>query len=455
MSLSPPIFLDNGNHQIGYLAAAQATVIFPTEEYRIGSGPTNLLLKPYAQPNDSKIMYWGDDNNFPQMIIDLYAKDPLIPVTLGKMAASIIEGGLFACQVIDYNQDGSEVVKSIMDNKEINAFMNSIWFSRYLHETANDLVWFFNAFPGLILSMDRKKILQLDANEASYCRWSVQGADGKSPYVHMNANWPGVTSDDLLGKTFPVIDPYAYDPYTPVQKQGYFKYVYPISYPTPGRHFYQLAHHDSIRTSGWLDVHAAVPLFKKYLMKNQMSIKYHWKVDVAYWANAYGDAWTKATQAEKINIKKKWLKEMNDKLTDVTKSGNSILTDREWDKVTNGYKDFIEVITVEDPLKDGKYNEDSQQAAAYILYSIGVDPSTVGLITSMGGARSGGSDKREGWLIDKSRLAPFRNFITEPLHFAAQYNGWQEQYGGWLRFRWRDTILTTLDTGAGTKKIAS
>ena len=85
----------------------------------------------------------------------------------------------------------------------------------------------------------------------------------------------------------------------------------------------------------------------------------------------------------------------------------------------------------------------------------GFDPSTVGLITSMGGARSGGSDKREGWLIDKSRLAPFRNFITEPLNFAARYNGWQEQYGGWLRFRWRDTILTTLDTGAGSKKIVS
>ncbi len=455
MSVSPPIFLDNGNHQIGYLAAMQATVLFPTEEYKIGSGATSPLLKPYAQPNDSKLMYWGDNNDFPQMIIDLYSKDPLIPVTLAKMAASIIEGGLFACQVIDYNPDGSEVVKPIMDNKEINSFMNSIWFNRYLHETANDLVWFFNAFPGLILSLDRKKILQLDANEAAYCRWSVQGKNGKSPYIFINANWPNVTSEDELGKTLPVIDPYAYDPYSPVLNNSWFKYIYPISYPTPGRHFYQLAHHDSIRTSGWLDVHAAVPTFKKYLMKNQMAIKNHWKVDVAYWGNAYGEVWEKASRSERIDIKKKWLKEMNDKLTDVTKAGNSILTDREWDKVTSGYKDFIEVVAIEDPMKDGKYNEDSQQAAAYILYSIGVDPSTVGLITSMGGARSGGSDKREGWLIDKSRLAPFRNFIVEPLNFAATYNGWQEQYGGWLRFRWRDTILTTLDTGAGTKKIVS
>lgn len=455
MSLSPPLFLDNDTYQIGYLKAVQATVIFPTEEYQLRTGAINPRLKPYAQPNDSKIMYWGEGNDFPQMIIDLYSKDPLVPVTLGKMAASIIEGGLFACKVVDYNPDGSEVVQAIMDNQEINNFLNAIWFQRYLHETANDLVWFFNAFPGLILSADRSKILQLDANEAAYCRWSVQNERGKSPYVYINANWPGVTSEDELSKKLPVIDPYTYDPYTPVRESGWYNYLYPISYPTPGRHFYQLAHHDSIRTSGWLDVHQAIPQFKKYMMSNQMAIKYHWKVDVEYWGKAYGDKWTKADAAGKIQIKKDWLKEMNAKLTDVTKAGNSILTDREWDKVLKGYKDFIEVVPVEDPFKEGKYNEDSQQAAAYVLYSIGVDPSTVGLITSMGGARSGGSDKREGWLIDKSRLAPFRNFITEPLNFAARYNGWQEQYGGWLRFRWRDTILTTLDTGAGSKKIVS
>ena len=297
MSLSPPLFLDNDTYQIGYLKAVQATVIFPTEEYQIRTGAINPRLKPYAQPNDSKIMYWGEGNDFPQMIIDLYSKDPLVPVTLGKMAASIIEGGLFACKVVDYNPDGSEVVQAIMDNQEINNFLNAIWFQRYLHETANDLVWFFNAFPGLILSADRSKILQLDANEAAYCRWSVQNERGKSPYVYINANWPGVTSEDELSKKLPVIDPYTYDPYTPVRESGWYNYLYPISYPTPGRHFYQLAHHDSIRTSGWLDVHQAIPQFKKYMMSNQMAIKYHWKVDVEYWAKAYGDKWTKADAA--------------------------------------------------------------------------------------------------------------------------------------------------------------
>ncbi len=455
MSLSPPIFLDYGSHQIGYMAGAQATVIFPTEEYKIGSGPTTPRIKDYTLPQDGDIMFWGDSNNFPQMIVDLYAKDPIIGTTLAKMAASIIEGGIFPCKLIDYNDDGSEIVEPIMNDREINNFLNAIWFNRFLHETANDLVWFFNAFPGLILSLDRSKILQLDANEAAYCRWGVQDKTGKSPWVHMNANWPNVSAQDEFSKKFPVIDPYAYDPYTPVRGNSWFKYIYPISYPTPGRHFYQLAHHDSVRTSGWLDVHTAIPAFKKYLMKNQMSIKYHWKVDVAYWEKAYGEQWTKGDAAAKLEIKKKWLKEMNDKLTDVTKAGNAILTDREWDKVTSGYKDFIEVIALEDPMKDGKYNEDSQQAAAYILYSIGVDPSTMGLITSMGGARSGGSDKREGWLIDKSRLMPFRNFMTEPIMYAATFNGWQDRYDGMFRVRWRDTILTTLDTGAGTKKVVS
>jgi hypothetical protein len=44
--------------------------------------------------------------------------------------------------------------------------------------------------------------------------------------------------------------------------------------------------------------------------------------------------------------------------------------------------------------------------------------------------------------------------LLEPLDFVAEYNGWKERYPG-LTFKFRDTILTTLDTGAGTKPVAA
>lgn len=422
---------------------------------RPGAKPTMPVSDPYYPRILDDVEQWGEANDFPQRVIDLYSKDPIIPKTLDRLATKIIGNGLMAVNVTDTNPDGTDVFTLIKD-REIKDFLKDSDFEKYLRESASDLCWFFNGWTELILSENRKRITNLVHQEASYGRWSKQDLkSGRCEYVYLNANWPDVHVKDPYTKKLRAIDPYNLSKLEEVRQGTEYKYIFPVSYPTPGKTFYQLAHHDAIRTSGWLEVHLAIPKFKKYLMDNQMTIKYHWKIDERYWPNRYGEKWEKAAKDERQALRLQWLQEMDKKLANIEKTGNSITTPKFWDEVKGQYQEYIELSTVPDPKLDGKYIEDNIEAAANIFYALGEDPTTAGFMaTGKSSSSSGGSNKREAWLTAIALLKPYRDALLEPLHFLAKYNGWYSRYPD-LKFMFRDVILTTLNTGKSTESVVS
>lgn len=438
-----------------YLPDLKATVYMPGASTGAGAfQPAAPKIRDYVSViND--IHPWGLGNDFPQQIIDLYSRDPIIPETFSKKVAMVNMSDVIAVNLLGYNDDQSEKVEWI-DDDEIWQFLNNVSNRRYLMETASDLVWFFNGFPELILSRNREKILYISHQEAAYCRYSRQPSQAEIEYVYLNANWPYVSVEDPLTIKRKCLNPYRYDriDWAKGLKEGSF--IYPINIPTPGKDYYQLANHDAIRTSGWLDIHLLVPQFKKAMMHNEMSVKYHFKVDPKYWESLYGeDIWKKSSPQEKKAKKAAWLKDMNSVLTDVENAGKSILTEKKWDQVNGKYQELIEIVAVTENMKEGKYIQDGLEAAANLFYAMGIDPTIVGFAGGdKMGARSGGSDKREAWLMMTNMLKPFRDPLLEPFYFAAEFNGWTKKYPR-LKFRFRDVILTTLDTGAGTKKTLS
>ncbi|WP_028665942.1 hypothetical protein [Runella zeae] len=445
------------DYDVAILKESGVSVFFKNSSpsTRPGTTPTMPIVDPYYPRIMDDVEHWGEANDFPQRVIELYSKDPIIPKTLDRLATKIIGNGLMAVEVINTNTDGTEVYKSIAD-REIKDFLNDPSFAKYLRETAVDLSWFFNGWSELILSENRKRITSIIHQEAAYGRWSKQDIkSGRCEFVLLNANWPDVHFKDPYTKKLKAIDPYWFNNPEVIANDSRYNYIYPVSYPTPGKTFYQLAHHDSIRTSGWLEVHLAIPKFKKYLMENQMTIKYHWKVDERYWEHRYGDRWEKGSKEERQSIRLEWLKEMDTKLANITKTGNSITTPKFWDEVKGQYQEYIELDFVPDPKLDGKYLEDNVEAAANIFYALGEDPTTAGFMgTTKGSQSSGGSNKREAWLIAIALLKPYRDALLEPLHFVAKYNGWLRRYPD-LKFIFKDTILTTLNTGKSTESIVS
>jgi hypothetical protein len=66
-------------------------------------------------------------------------------------------------------------------------------------------------------------------------------------------------------------------------------------------------------------------------------------------------------------------------------------------------------------------------------------------------ANQGGSNIREAFLVNIANAWLDRQNLLDPLETFVRFNGAQEN----MEWRFRNTILTTLDTGAGTKKTLS
>ncbi|WP_128544081.1 hypothetical protein [Larkinella soli] len=446
----------NENENVAFLPAVQAVVNLPGLALAAGSGrstaggvigalPSEPVRQKVQVPGDERIAYWGDGNDFPQQVIARASKNTVIPATLSKKAALWIGGGVFAA--------ADETSQQPVKDPDIQAFMSNITTKRYLLETALDIAWFVNAFPEFILSKNREKIVQLHANETAYCRWGrMDEKNGEMDRVYLNANWPQATATDPETISLPCINPYRFDRVNWVRGRKDFKFIYPLSYPSPGKSYYQLANWDSARSGGWLDVLEAIPQFKKYAMENQMSIKYHIEVPQEYWSTVYGERWKTANYEGKRAIRDEFLTSLMDRLTNVKNAHKGIITDKWFDIKTQQWQTIV-INVLDDKHMEGKYNEDYTEGNANLFYALEYDPTMSGFAGgSKMGSRSGGSDKREAFWIFLSQSKPYRDRIIEPFDFVAEYNGWKQRWPE-LTFKFRDTLLTTLDTGHSTADV--
>jgi hypothetical protein len=91
----------------------------------------------------------------------------------------------------------------------------------------------------------------------------------------------------------------------------------------------------------------------------------------------------------------------------------------------------------------------SAAANSEILFSLMINPNVLGAGMPGGtyAGNQGGSNIREAFLVNIANAWLDRQNLLDPLEAFLQYNGVKD-----VQLRFRNTILTTLDTGAGTTK---
>ena len=341
----------NDEYTVALLPGARAAV---STDVKSLSRPTLEIDRLASTRN---LLFWGDNNDFPQSVINNVRKDPEIGTLLDKQAALLYSGGI--SWGIPSKVNGKVIYTDLSPNEDkvIRQWYKKSNINKYIAETAKDLYWFYNAFTEVVLDGGGTSIIQLCAQPAEECRFGPQNANsGMIDTCYLNAQWPNGTPTDPLTKKLPVLDIY-YDPSQQLlANQRGLNYIYPLSIANPGNKFYQLASWNSIIESGWLDISQAIPKFKKALLKNQMTVKYHIQISNLFWDLKYPDFRDKKDMKKRKEIMLAELTALEATLTGAERAGKSITSGLFHQENTQTAKEYelVKITPIDDLMKDGK-----------------------------------------------------------------------------------------------------
>jgi hypothetical protein len=236
--------------------------------------------------------------------------------------------------------------------------------------------------------------------------------------------------------------------------------ILPVNYPSPNKTYYQVPYWDGARLAGWVEIAIKIPSLIKILYSKAFSIKFHIEVPESYFERTYGfEAWHGKKEDEQQNARKALLQQMDDFLSGDENAYKSFISFFDVDPVTKKEYGQIKISPIEDKVNLDKEMITSSMADTQILIAMQAHPTLFGAGTiGTGTQRTGGSDIREAFLVYNAQLNLERNVFLEPLYLVRDFNrevGGMSEWEDDIVFRVRDTVLTTLDTGAGTTKTVS
>jgi hypothetical protein len=337
------------------------------------------------------------------------------------MQARMLQSGGLHFKFVD-SYDGTDVEKEAVDRKilrEVKQFMKDSWY--YPIHASKNFYKLINVFPQLQLQGDRKKIRKLFVREAAMCRLGLQDNAGRINNCYVNACWPDARYDDKETIKLDLLDS-IFDSPDEIKDREELDYIYQLSYPT-GKTYYQLADWNGIVKS-WLPLLNSIPEFKKAVMENQITVKYHIEFPDYYWTSKFGDEYDNWNVKKQAKKRKEEFDKMNKFLKGIENSGKSIATTYKTHpdhaKEFPGVK-FTEI--GEKYRKEGLYLEDATDATIKLYSALGFDHSIFG-INSGSGQNRAGSDKREAFDIHQSTLTAHSDILLKPHEFISEYNGW-------------------------------
>jgi len=441
-----------------FLPKMNSVVTFvPSTDYL--SSDDIVAKKVTIQKKEYEMVPWGESDDLPLRIIEKVYKSPVL--TSGHLFnISLGYGeGIMPCYK-EYGDDGKLKIIPVTDNEEINLFFEENDISLYLLEQLSDLNFFYNVYPEIILSLERK-VVSLKSKEAAFSRVTTMDLKtGKIPFHLYSAQWGVKTPDDTEVTVTPMLDYHnptrdlrirmglEPDEKGRTQAPKDYRFIVPVSFPTPGKFYYQKPYWYSIIESGWYDYAARIPAFKNALLDNQMFIKYQIELADTYFLDIFNAEGITDDEKKKARIRKEY-DNINAFLSGAENSGKSVISFTKY-TVDGKEQRKMKVIPIEQKTVGGEYLDDSEEASNIGSYALGVHPSLIG--SSPGKAKTiNGTEARELFIIKQALMKPIRDRILKPLYLIKNINGWDPN----IQFVIPHMELTTLDSGSGSKEVIS
>jgi hypothetical protein len=392
-----------------------------------------------------KVAPWGEDNDLPQQI------------RARAEASEVVSSNLLFNTNVCYGM-GPKPMRRIVENGktagyeelfegEEAEFFEDNDIGLYLWEQLTDMNYFFNAFPEIILSNDKKKIISLRSKEAMFSRWSVMNNNAQIEYHLYSAKWDDNPTEKDIDATDALDD---YNPLMDLQarlqanKYRQLRFMLSVFMPTPGRQYYPMPNWYSIFKSGWYDHAVAIPMLKNTILKNNLGVKFIIYISQDYWNSLYQLRGIDQNDKKAVRqFRDEHIQSLSDFVSGKDNAGKALAVEKRMRQVSTGTAEekFIEIVPIKNDLSGGELLQDSEEASNIISYSMGVHTALIGAAPGKNKGSLGGTDKRELFMIKQALMLPMIHRVLRPFQLIKRFNNWDTNFV----IQVPEYLFTTLD----------
>jgi hypothetical protein len=440
----------NTYRKIAYRSQSQSVYV----DMSNGPSPAKKLKSTIKEELFSYMPWaaWGSNNLLPQeMIRDIETCGILNSIIDGKARFAIGEGMV---PVILKNNNGKKVIDSYVEDPEILDFIeaNDLYYNQF--GWVKDLNGIGNMACRFMLNGGKDKIVTIKRDDVTEIRLSKEdpNAGGRIREAHYSADWDRVigVNDNRIFK-IPVLN--CHNPLYDLQekaKSGVVEHTLFTRYTSWGKHYYSTPLWYAAYK--WVKIAQGVPEMKAAMFENNMRLKYMVIIFENYWEEAYED-WGDIDDDEKENRRNTLYDEIDAWLVGSKNAYKSIYINGKF-SLDGKPQQYIDIKPIEDTTKPGELLPDSAAANSEIAFAMLFNNAIIGGNQASGlyEQSQGGSNVRESIAMQVMINEPERKKAKQPLVITAQFNGWTKRLPG-LDFITQSSVLTTLDTGAGSKPV--
>lgn len=409
----------------------------------------DLTKEKWIVYDEMKVMSWGENNDFPQRAADIVASTSVLNTGLKFLRQLTIGQGLYPCKVVGFDEKGNEKIEP-SGNPRLDALVGGRMVRKYLEKVSRDYFKFGCGFVLLTPNVEGK-IVALQPINALFVRLTEAGAHGECKAI-VSGCWPlapGTNGDKP--KVYDVLRDFDADTHLELLKAN-GRINKPVMYVVRDSWGSDDIYSEPVWMPayrlGWVDVAHMVPTFLKHAYENQVSWKWHVQIPYSYWERKFPADDPRFDTPEKRQAEvRKVIDDIEQNLCGAENGEKPLFTHysmNEQGRIEEEWK----ITALDNKYKGGENLVTSAAANSEILFSLMVNPNVLGAMPSGSyGSNQGGSNIREAFLVNIANAWLDRQNLKDAIDMLIADDG--------VQLRFRNTILTTLDTGAGTKKTLS
>lgn len=422
--------------------------ITPEEKKKLIQTVDTKLDQDFTDVSGIRLLSWNANNDFPQWADKIITSTGVLNTGLKFIRNFTLGQGVYACKIDGYDDKGNEILSPYPDT-ELQKIISSRVTRRYMERVARDYFKFGCGFVQTIPNEDGSKIVGLNPLNAYFCRLSERDLNGREKCV-ISGKWPETPGKGDY-KTLDVLMEYDPEMDLDIRRfEGKAKEstVMVIRDSWSNRDTYGEPIWLACFLAGWIDIAKQVPRYLQKVYKNQATWKWHIQIPYSFWDKKFPEDKFDTTK-EREDAISKYMDEIETNLLGVENAEKPLFTHYAINDVNGKVEEEWKITSLDNKSKEGDKLVTSAAANSEILFSLMINPNVLGAGMPGGtyAGNQGGSNIREAFLVNIANAWIDRQNFLDPLEIQVRYNGYPDAV-----LRHRNTILTTLNTGAGTER---